>query len=58
MSPEPTEMFPWLSEFIGPKCIGSDHCLNSAEPDAPLCEEHYRWRDEPDDINNDEEVAG
>lgn len=41
-----TEIFPWLSEFIGPKCIGSDHCLNSAEPDAPLCEEHYRWRDE------------
>lgn len=44
-----TEMFPWLSEFIGPKCIGSDHCLNSAEPDAPLCEEHYRWRDDEDE---------
>lgn len=40
------EMFPWLSEFIGPKCLDSDHCLNSPEPDAPLCEEHYRWRDE------------
>ena len=40
------EMFPWLSEFIGPKCLDSDHCLNSVAPDTPLCEEHYRWRDE------------
>lgn len=37
---------PWIREFIGPKCIGREKCMDG---ELVLCSEHYRWDKEDDE---------
>ena len=50
-------VFPWLDAFIGPKCLRTDHCLDTDTPDTPVCEEHYLWRDAPETCPEAEDSA-